>query len=381
MEQLYTFPNDALSFLDTVVLTVAFPLHAEAMTSDKDAILFKNALDKAEKLLEKSDIASEEQKAQLQAQIERIRNDERTLVSSKGALVMYVSPEDIYYYHLGLPVDEVVQLDTKANLLPLTEYFQYTNDFDLLVLNQEDIRFFHVTGDVFSEVDLKEQDEDAPQTKADALGTELDGGNLNYGTYNRGGATGAFYHGHQETSQEKDIDRENYFRAVDEYIYRNYSNPEQKPLMLFALDENQAVYRDITSNEHLLEVGVSESGANLADQEIKAKTLDKLEQVIQKEREVLVERFQETSPEFRVDNHLEDLAVRANEGRIEELVLQKGYEAPGTMDEMGRYDAESDANDVIHQIVDRVLMNRGKVFVLDADHLPDDIQITARMRY
>ena len=90
-------------------------------------------------------------------------------------------------------------------------------------------------------------------------------------------------------------------------------------------------------------------------------------------------RFRETAPKFRVDNQLDDLSMSAIEGRIEELLVNKGYSQSGTITDNGSFE-ESD-KDFLKQLITKVATAKGKIYIVPDDDMPDGINVSARLRY
>ena len=379
MEQLFTFPTEELQKENTTYITLAMGLHATTLTNDKDRIQFENLVNQARKELKDSDL---EEKEQLLDQLDVVDRDRDLLVQFLGSLVVYITSDDIYFYHLAIQVNDRVQISELPYVLPLASNYQYTRHYHLLVLNRESIRLFEGYSGHIEELPIDEI-EDAPVDLETALGTEREAGNLNFGSYNRGTqpGTGQFFHGHHEASAEKDIDRENYFRIVDKFVYDHYSNEEQIPLIVYTVEENQAVFRELSSNEYLADTGINGSAANMNKNEIQERAVETIDEIVAYQRNGLLDRLNETSPENRIENIPDDLTVASLQGQIETLYLEKDFEIPGTITAEGRYDREDDKNDFVQQVVQNVLRADGAVYILDANETPEGVPIAAILRY
>lgn len=375
MIKLTTFPAEELSQYDQTIVTIALELTIDTIRSDRDSIQLSNLLDQASKEVEA--LPNKEIAGQLNEQIASARQSEKELINSRGGLVLYLTTDEVYYYHIGIPTTNHVSIGSSPNVVPLIENFQYTNNYHVLVLNREDIRLFK--GDALSVEEVVFDDEDAPVTLKNALGDEKTVDDYStQGSY--GGADGiAAYHGHKDTSREKDIDRENYFRVVDKYILDHYSSPSDLPLILYALPENQAIFRQISKNQCLLNQGIEESGANVNQQTVKDKALAKNIEIVKQDQETMFNRFRETAPKYRIDNQLDDLAMSSLEGRIEELLINKDYQQSGQIGDEGEF-KEGEAN-FVEQLITKVLEAKGKVYIVPSDEMPVGINLSARLRY
>ena len=258
MKQLFTFPSEELLQENTQYITIVQELHATTLTNDKDRIQFENLINEARKRIEGSEL---KEKDALLEQLNIALNNRDSLVKFIGALVLYITPSDIYFYHLSISVSDQVYISDLPYILPVAANAQYTRDYHLLVLNLESIRLFECHGNKIEEQDLNEYEE-APVDLETALGTEKEGGSLNFGTYSTGpsqAGSGQFFHGHNETSQEKDIDRKRYFNIVDRFIIDNFSNEFKYPLIVYSVEENQSVFKEISNNRYLNDVNITGS--------------------------------------------------------------------------------------------------------------------------
>lgn len=380
MKQLFEFPSDELLVEDTVYITIVQELHATTLTNDKDRIQFENLISEAKNRISDSDF---EEKSALLKQLDTVANNQDSLIKFIGGLVLYITPEDFYFYHLGIPVSDGVYIGNSPYILPVAANDQYTLAYHLLVLNRESMRLFEGSGTKLLEQDLSEY-EDAPVDIETALGTEKEGGNLNFGTYSSGAAqagTNQFFHGHQETSQEKDIDRERYFRIVDSFVYDNFSNESKYPLIVYSVEENQAVFKEISSNKYLSDTTITGSAAGMGTQDIQDSISEMITKLNDTERDELLNKLKETSPDNRIENIPDDLTSASLQGRIDNLYLQKGFEIPGTITDEGRYDSDNDENNFIHLLVRNVLNANGNIYIFNEDEMPVDTPIAATLRY
>lgn len=374
MIKLNAFPAAELEQDDELFVTIALELHSTSVSSDQDRIQLNNLLDDAKKRIK--DECDKDLAKKLVAQIDEAKKHDIELVTYRGGLALYITQDEIYYYHLGIPVANLLNVSKAPNLTPLIENYQFTNQYFLLLLNREDIRLFE--GDATSVKEVELVGNDAPNTLEAALGTERTGDSSASGAGGGSGGESAL-HGHTETSKEKDIDRENYFRIVDKYINEHYTSERDLPLILYALPENQAVFRKLSKNNHLIEDEIEESGANVNFKVVQEKALAKNVEIVIKQKEKLFNRFRETSLKFRVDNQLNDLAMSATEGRIEELLVNKDYHQRGIITPEGEF--EDADHDFVKRLITRVISTKGKVFVVNSDDMPVGINLSARLRY
>ena len=377
MQELLTFPTVELKQETAVCATFMMEVEKSPFLADKDLIQFQNLVKEAKKrVLEENE---EDVWKKMYDQIENLDKRQEFWRERSGGIVIYLSPDYCYYYTIGTDIENAVIVSKKPNILPVVEDFQFLNHYQLLCLNADSFKLFNGRGYTLQEIELPE---DAPDTLTKALGDELTGGELNVtgrGGTSRGQAIGMF-HGHNEKSREVEIDQTNYFRAVDNYVYSHYSKETELPLVLFALPENQSVFRELSNNRFLSEECVEKSSAQLNNQQIEEEAKNVATEVVQKRHKKLLEDFQETPPSLRLESQFSDLAMASVEGRIDYLMIEDEYNVKGRIDENGEY-REGPENNYLNDLAWNVIQTNGRVYILDRMDMPSSESILAGLRY
>lgn len=380
MKRLDIFPEEEiLSIEEEPVISISQRLSVEDLRSDKDQTRLSNLISEGKKLAQEK--FNSEDAAKLMSQLDEVDAHMRELVSSRGGLLIYATLDEIYYTHTAIPVDNTVTAGHLPYLLPVIANYQFSHNYHLLVLNQHEISLYRGRGRELDEIEFPE--DDAPKTLEDALGTEKEGGQLSHGSYGSRGTDGPqSFHGHNETSSEKEIDRVNYFRVVDKYIYENYSLKEDIPLILYATPDNQSVFRDLSNNQYLLEEGIEKDGSGAHITELKEAAFELDQKLVKQETEDLFELFEETAPNYLIENDPAQLARAVVDGRIESLIVNESKDVQGRINDDGTYEENDD--DYYRHLVTRALQSKADVYVVMDDFFSDDqtdITAIARLRY
>lgn len=380
MKYLDVFPEEEiLSIKEEPVISISQRLSVEDITRDKDQTRLSNLLSEGRKLAKEK--YSSEVAEKIIGQLDEVEKHMRELLIPRGGLLVYATLDEIYYTHTAIPVDNTVTAGHLPYLLPVIANYQFSHNYHLLVLNQNEISLYQGRGRELEKIEFPE--DDAPKTLEDALGTEKIGGQLTHGTYGSPGTDGPHsFHGHNETSSEKEIDRVNYFRVVDKYIYENYSRVEKIPLILYATPDNQAVFRDLTDNQYLLEEGIEKDGSGATIKELEGTTFEFDQKLVRQEKEELFELFDETAPNYLIENDPAQLARAVVEGRIETLVVNESKDAKGRINDDGTY--EEDEDDYYRHLITRALQSKADVYVVMNDFFEEDrpdFTAVARLRY
>ncbi|GAD16063.1 hypothetical protein ABC628_04300 [Lentilactobacillus otakiensis] len=132
-------------------------------------------------------------------------------------------------------------------------------DYTLIELNRDNSKLYKLANKRVTALEVK----DYPTTVKEALGDELRGGELNFSA--RGG--NAQYHGHNETTQEKKIDQERYYRVLMDFLKNNQELSEHQ-FVLMGLSQNINLFKKINNGLHLANFEVDQSVQNDTPTEI-----------------------------------------------------------------------------------------------------------------
>ncbi|GAA0361012.1 hypothetical protein GCM10008932_12100 [Alkalibacterium iburiense] len=379
MQELFTFPTDELLQEYEVVVSISLNSETNNIEFEANQIKFQNLLKEAkEKLCETYD---EKYCNSLLEKVQGLIDHTDFWRTMSQSAVFYITPDQVFYYRLSIPIHTGTVVSTQPYVLPLIANFQYVSYYHLLALSHDKFSIYNGRRNKIQKIELPD---DAPDTLTKALGDELTGGELNVASYNGGligGGQGVF-HGHNEKSSEKEIDQENYFRIVDNYVYEHFSKPTQLPLVLFSLTKNIADFDKLSKNEYLdKDTRIEASPSQLSFNDIQDQTSKVVDDIINRRYDKLVEKFNETTPKYKLEAQYHDLAMASIQGKIDTLLLEDDYQVFGTIDENGQYHEGPEKNQYVNQLVHNVLKTNGNVYVLDKASMPSDTGIAATLRF
>lgn len=296
-------------------------------------------------------------------QLETLFDDNNELPMSFGVIL---SETQQIVLPLNIEVEPQVSVCDWPNLLPQIVAQQRIVNFDLLALNQDSFKFFEVNAGSVKALELAE---DAPSNLQKALGTEKSGGETNFRSFTNGQGGGAGYHGHNTLDAEKEIDHRNYYQAVADYLNRVIAE-RKRAVVLFALPENQSLFREICKTPYLSEnLSVQKSPLNLSLQEL-ATEIDPLIKVQWQSGllNILKERYDTArSQQLALSDHSEILEA-ARFGKIDTLIINQNQ-------------IDHDLSTWLLELSDQVLRYRGKVRIFPEDDYPGEEPVVAILRY
>ncbi|MFL2029041.1 baeRF6 domain-containing protein [Loigolactobacillus zhaoyuanensis] len=304
-------------------------------------------------------------------QFTNVLQQQRALGNNGAAsIVVVVGQADTFIYPLAQEVANSAHVGDTVYALPLIANDQFSWDYHLLKVSQDSIALWDVTEGVATPVELPAE---APTTRAQALGTELTNGKTR--TTRTGLGAGQAVHGNDPKEASQASDTQNYFKQVDDYVLANYSKTTQKPLVLLAVSENQAVFRKLSKNKYLLKnTELSKVPAKL-DRQTVAQIIAQINQ--QLAAEVLAVLQNEVDRARSAKKYISDFGAitqRVTEGNVDTLFIAADAYVAGRLvaGELDTSSAAAKATNLLNELSVEVLQLGGQVYVLPESELQAD---------
>ena len=352
-------------------VTFLFNTHVAHQNVEKDSLVLKNFAKAAKTRFEKK--FPEEKWAVFQEKIDALLADASFWRNGTASVSIILSPENTFVQRLDVPVDDQYYVDTIPYLLGLVKDKQFNYHYYLLALNRDSMKLYKVDHTTVTPVELPK---DAPTDVVTALGDELTGGNLNFSTQgsSNGSKEGVAYHSINTKDKEVEIDWVNYYQAVDTFLKDQLDNPEKLPLYLYALPENQTLFKKIAKNPYYdCSISVAASPAQATIQDIRSASEKIAAELTEKEtasyNKLLDRKFLD---------QFTDISPAAADGKISHLFIATSLFVTEN-NEMSS--EEYDRRKLLNTIAYQVIQNGGQVFVLDQKAAPDEKSLAAILRY
>ncbi|MFD0897977.1 baeRF6 domain-containing protein [Loigolactobacillus binensis] len=283
------------------------------------------------------------------------------------SIVVVVGQTDTFVYPLARPVENSVHVGATVYALPLIANDQFSWDYQLLKVSQDSIALWDVTEGVATPIELPAE---APLTRVQALGTELTSGKTR--TTRTGVGAGQAVHGSDLKAVSQASDTQNYFKQVDDYILANYSKPTQKPLILLAVSENQAIFRKLSKNKYLLQNAQLNKVPAKLDRSAIAKVVAQLNQQLATEvMAVLHSQVDRARSAKKYISELGAITQRVAEGNVATLFVAEGAAVVGRLDgdQLDTRSSAAKATNLLNELSVQVLQLGGQVYVLPESEL------------
>ena len=370
--------SDLLANTERPCLSLYLPTHRTQPERRDDQTKYRALVRRLETSLEKTYTKSEVDA--LMRPFFALQDDEDFWNGRREGIALFASPQVTVAQHLDRPVPELAVAANSFHLKPLLRLLQTIETYHVLTINRERIALYVGDRDGLVEVDLHP---DVPRTIEEALGSEVT--ERQHTIASSGGAPRV--HGHSSAQAEADLDMEKFFRVIDKAIYEHYSKPSGLPLILAGLPEQLAVFHKVRKyNTNVLLEGVTAHPGGLTVKDLTARAWELIEPYLVRQSRELVERFLSAHANGKGLDDARDIAKAAVEGRIDVLFVEAERQIPGMVDvKTGEVEFDSlnhpEVDDLLDDIAEMALKQKGRVIVLKPEHMPTATGIAAVLRY
>ena len=224
-----------------------------------------------------------------------------------------------------------------------------------------------------------------PRSMIEVLGEERTEDYQAHGLSGDAGGTDMYY-GHGGKKPEIDKDTEKFFRYVDRFVLENYSKSSELPLILVSLKAYHALFKHVSHNPYLLERGIDSSYESLETEQLTEKALRIIEPIYLEKIKNLADSYETAKANALGSDDLSQVIKAAFENRVKTVLIQDNKIISGKIDyntgeiKFGNI-LNPDCDDILDDLAELVLKNRGDVMVLPKEMMPSDTGVAGIYRY
>lgn len=356
---------DHLISVDGPFVTIMLNTHVSHQDVEKDQLKVKNFAKEAKKRFEKK--FPDHDWTIFQKKVDQLLKDASFWRNAATSVGIILTEKELFIHRLSIPVDDQYYVGDRPYLLAIIKNAQFNYCYNLLALNRDSMKLYHAENKKLTEIELPAG---APADIVTALGDELTEAGMNAS----GGADGGGIHGVNTKDEAVEIDWINYYQAVYNFL-KDFLPAEKKiPLYLYALPENQTVFKKVAKNSSYdASVSVPSSPAQLSLKDIEAGTARIDEELKKKE----IKEYNSLIKRKNIDQKV-DIIQAAEQGKISHLFIATSNLIDGFGEDP---DLEYDRRQVLNDIASNVIKNSGEVFILDQKDSPEEKKLLAILRY
>ena len=206
-------------------------------------------------------------------------------------------------------------------------------------------------------------------------------------TGSSGGGQGANYHG---MGAGKPDDKQNismYVDEVDETIWKEVLNRENKPLVIAAVDYIHPLFKEVSNYKFIWPEGLTGNFETTDTATLHSRSWELVKPHFEQSKKKALEHYGNKSATALTTANFDEVIPAAYYGRVDTLFVKKNAELWGTFDEQESVlhihpTRQDNDESLIDKTVMKTIMNGGMVYELDGDEMPvGETPFAALMRY
>lgn len=361
------------------------PTHRQHPENKQDPILFRNLVKQIEESL--SARYSKDSIIKALAPFEDLAADTDFWNHTSDGIGVFGAEGFFRIMPIHRPTTQLAIVADSFHIKPLLRIFQSADRFQVLCLSRQTARLFEGNRDGLNEVPLAAG---VPSTASEIIGDDLPEPvsrmRTTGSTASLSGRTDDMRYSHGSKADVIDKQTERFFREVDRAFIANHSKQSGLPLILAALPEHHALFREVSHNSQLLDEGVDINPDALKQDELRTLSWKIMEPLYIRRLAGLVDEFNAARNAQQASADLSDVAVAAVAGRVRVLLLEAGRQIPGRIDlNTGavQFDKQEDpkVDDMLDDLGEQVLRTGGEVIMVPTERMPDASGLAAIFRY
>lgn len=369
-----------------VCVSLYMPTYRAGAETQQNPIRFKNLIRQAESNLSDYTFSPTDATAFLEPALQ-LDKDEFWQHQREG-LAVFITKGFCHSFKLPFSVNELVVVGDRFHLKPLMPLLTGDEEFYILALSQQRVRFLQASRYSVQEVEV----EGLPESMDAALQYDETAkeGQFRIST-SKGGTNNSFQHSgsfHGQGSPDQDDvkrDIRQYFHIIDRCLH-DILRDKQAPLILAGVEYLLPIYREANTYPHLMEAGITENPEILKPEELHTQALDLVDPYfLQAEKEAL-DHYHELQGTGKTSSDVKEVIPAAYYGRIEQLFVAVGIQQWGSFDPQSseleiHSDTQPGDEDLLNSAAIQTLLNGGEVYAVEPDEVPGTAPLAAVFRY
>jgi hypothetical protein len=367
-------------------VSLYLPTHrAGRQETREDPIRLKNAVGRAAEQLAAAGYRKDDITKLLEPAASLVTSRDFWLERADG-LAVFVTPGLFQYYRVPLTLQDEVAVADHFSVKQLIPLFSGDGHFYILAFSQKRIRFYEATRTSIQELavpemlksidDLRQFDEAQAQLQGHTMALAGTAATAN-----------VVFHGQGSIADKATYKAEvmQYVSAVSKKLER-YLGAQTVPLVLAAVEYEQAFYREANSYRSLLDEGVLGNPDGLDDQQIHRAAWEVVEPHFSEARRAMLGHFGDLSNTDKTSDRIEKILPAACHGQVRTLFIETQartwgrFNAEGLSVEIHKSPAQGDV-DLIDLATVYVLQSKGMIYALPRDQMPTPNPQAAIFRY
>ncbi|MCC7421051.1 MAG: hypothetical protein IT428_12285 [Planctomycetaceae bacterium] len=365
--------------------SIYLPLGRTYPEAQQDPTRLRDALDEAEQKLQSGGMGAREAKRFLEPARNHAASNTQPQLDSAG-LALLVEEGALHSYSLPYPCPATVDVGARFHLAPLMRLLVWPVDFLLLTVSGKAVRLFRCNRKEAVPVDLPAS---VPTSLENFLQETEIGRAVRFQTgvgTGPGGPAIGLVHGGTSTKDDAHVQFREYIQKVAKDM-EALTKKEEIPLVLAAVHEIQAIFRQGYAGQNLVEQGIHGSPDEMGTEEVRMRGVHLLETTHSGAVKSALDRYHRAA-ETAGARDPGTIVEAAAAGRIDSLIAAFGERLWGTWDEAAtRVEIAADPSenpariDLVNLALIETLRHDGHVCVVPQSDVPGHSAMVAVYRW
>ena len=368
-------------------ISIYQPLHKAYPDRQRDRIEFRNYVDCVEETM-RSALPAQTVNPLIE-KLRAITADQSFWRQGRDGIAVLASPAGVHTFEMRSPVSALAVVSDSYHIKPLLRMVQSADRFHVLCLQRDQVRLFEGNRDELVEV----HPDGIPLTPATAVGedviaqrgkpAEMSGKGGESRPAPRGRDAPA---GHPSKGDDAKLDAQRFFHAVDLAVTERLSQPSELPLLVVALPEDWAMFRDLSHNPKLLDFAIERSPDMISEHDLRLEAWKRIEPLYVAKLDALIENYRVAAEQGLASNDLQDVRRSTDQGRVRALLIQADEDRSPEDSLESELAGQSSsinplADDPLDDLAEHVMRQGGSVVVVPRERMPSVTGLAAIYRF
>jgi hypothetical protein len=367
-----------------VAMSIFIPTHKGGVevNEQQDIIIYKNALQEAEKLLKEKKIDELQILKLLKPGYDLLRKDKFWYNQNKG-LALFISDNHFKYIKLPFEPKEEILLNNSFLVAPLAPILLSNEYFYLLVMSKKQAKLFRADKFGIEAINVP----GLPEGVDDVVHFEEKEDQKLFRTGGRGGTGGANFHGIGAGKPDEKKNIELYLEEVDDTIWKEVLHNETVPLLLAGIEYMIPIYRSVSDYNFVWQDAIAKGALEHENSNVLYEmAMEKMKPYFDQKLEKAKNEYGNKSAGSLTTSIATEVIPACYYGQVDTLFVQKDAHI------WGRFDKENNKLEIhnehvegddcmIDKAVIQTILNSGNAFLLPAEEMPVQSKVAAILRY
>jgi|GEM_PF-239581 len=365
-------------------ISIYIPTFKKGAEVAQNVIRFRQKLKEAENLLKEKgyrDILIDD----LMKQAQFLVFDTDFWNYQESGFACFISPGQFRYFRLSISFQEEIVVSNKYFLKPLLPFLTDNLHFFILVIDQNELRFFKAFRNEMHQIELP----DAPKSLQESMKYDVEE-QYNFTMHTSAPNVGrtALAYGQGSTADDKLPKKRKilrFFQKVNDSVV-NYLGGESAPLITAGVDYLHPIYREANTYPNLMEKGVLYNTEDLSVSELLKEARKIAHPYLEKDRLNALENFGDSVSMGKASYNFTEIVKASQTNQIAFLLVDQTEKVWGRLNpEHNEVEIHSPREpgdeDLIDMIIANTILQNGQVFLLKPEEMPVTAPAAAIFRY